>query len=205
MILCTHSVEESIGLIFTNDDIAYVNKQFSQSFLKWVNNFSHDILNAYNARTKRYRGSVINVSSLFYYAPNDEIVMYITMIAFDPIQLAIVRGCTLAERTKAGMTATSPTLVATKRNMTDYSYYSDGGTYYGHPISIVKNKRSNKGKPRFNYYDTITRRIMFDYEFYSVFPFENNKANAWATDGHKYLLLLMQFIEIKNRNKWNNG
>lgn len=127
--------------------------------------------------------------------------MYITMIAFDPIQLAIVRGCTLAERTKAGMTATPPTLVATKRNMTDYSFYSDGGTYYGHSISIVKNKKSNKGKPRFNYYDTITRRIMFDYEFYSAFPFENNKANAWATDGHKYLLPSMLFIESKTSRK----
>jgi hypothetical protein len=138
---------------------------------------------------------------LFYYAPNDEIVMYITTVSFDPIQLAIVRGCTLAERTRAGMIVTPPKLIATKRSMTDYTFYSDGGTYYWHPISIVKNKRSNKGKPRFNYYDTITRRIMFDYEFYSAFPFENNKANAWATDGHKYLLPLMLFIESKTSRK----
>ena len=201
MILCTHSVEESVGLVFTNYDIAYVGKQFSQSFLKWIDIFSHDILNAYSTRTKRYIGSVVSISSLFYHMSNGEIVMYITNISFNPIQLAIVRGNTLAERARAGIVTTPPTLIATRRSVTDYSYYCDGGTYYGHPISIVKNKRSNKNKLRFKYYDTVTRNIMFDYEFYSAFPFVNNEANAWATDGHKYLLPLMLFIESKIRQK----
>ena len=200
MILCTNSVEESIGLVFTNYDIAYVGKQFSQSFLKWIDSFSHDILNAYSTSTRRHRGSVVSISSLFYHMANGEIVMYITNISFNPIQLAIVRGNTFAERSNAGMVTTPPTLIATRRSMNDYSYYGDGGTYHGHPVSIVKNKRSSKDKPRFNYYDTVTRNIMFDYEFYSAFPFENNKANAWATDGHKYLLPLMLFIESKIRH-----
>lgn len=200
MILCTHAVEKYVGLIFTNYDIAYVGKRFSQSFMKWVNMFVQDILNAYNTKTSRYRGSVVSISSVFYYAPNGEIVMYITTISANPIQLAIVRGHTLSERISAGMTSPPPTLTATRRRVSDYSFYCDGGTYYGHPISIIKNNRSNKSKPRFNYYDTVTRNIMFDYEFFSAFPFENNKANAWATDGHKYELPSMLFIESKENN-----
>ena len=206
MIICSHAVEEYIGLIFTNYDIAYIGKRFSQSFLNWIDVFSRDIINAYNTRNKRYIGSVVNISSKFYYNTHTrDVIMAINSIAFNTIQLAIVRGQSLSERAKFGLPTRAPMLVASKRSPSDYVFYNDGGMYNGHPVNIVKNKNSSKTKPRFNYYDTITHNMMFDYEFYSAFPFENNKAIAWATDGHKYILPLMQLIENKNNKYYKNN
>ena len=47
MIICPKHTEDSIGKIFTNDEIAYVGERFSQPFLDWISDFVKDVLDAF--------------------------------------------------------------------------------------------------------------------------------------------------------------
>lgn len=195
----SRAVDKYIGRFFTNYDFAYVGEQFSDAFKRWNDLFAKDILNAYKTLSTSYTGRVSTIKSSFYRFPNGTILMYISSIVFNPIATMHVMQQSHAERVSKGMPSTPPPLVASTRRFSDYSYYDTGGTYYGHTIDIVKKKTSSKRKPQFNYYDRNTRAIMFDYDFYSPFPFEENEADAWATDGHKYRLPFMTLIETRKR------
>lgn len=196
-IIASHAVQEYIGKYYTNYNFAYVGKLFSEAFQKWNYDFIKDITSAFKSYSISYAGKVCILKTSFYRLSNGELLMYISSIVFDPIAVMQVFYQSHIERLQKGLPSTPPSLTSSTKRVTDYSYYNTGGTYNGHQIDIVKKKRSSKQKPQFNYYNRNTRSIMFNYDFFSAFPFENNEACAWATDGHKYRLPMMQLLENK--------
>lgn len=192
------TVEDYIGRFFTNYNLAYAGEQFSEAFLKWVDDYVNDTQNAYNSCSTSYVGKVCSIKASYYRLPSGEVFMYISSIVFYPITITRLLFQSHAERVAKGLPSTPPRLISSTRKVSDYSYYSDGGTYGRHVIDIVRKKGSSRRKPLFNYYDRNSRAIMFDYGFYSPFPFDGDEAEAWATDGHKYKLPYMYFIESRN-------
>lgn len=199
MILCTQAVENSIGNIFTDYDLAYIGNHFSQSFLRWLNAFNNDIKTAYETKDDNFQGVTCNISALLYSFPNEELVMCISEITFDLTLLLQVKNDSYNERIQQDRPNAKIPIEIANNDVNNYTFINskDGGVYNDHHIIIVKKKRCNRKRPCFNYYDTETKQIMFNRDFLSPFPFENNQAFAWATDGHKYQLPQMQLIENK--------
>ncbi len=201
----THKTEDYIGKIYTNYNLAYNGKNFSESFKKFNYLFITDINNAICTFSRRYRGVTCILEINYVEIPIVGVVAIITQCRFNPIVLTRLMFQTHSERIFKGFPSTPPSLISSTRVVSDYTYYSSGGTYYGHTIDIVKKKRSSKTKPQFNYYDRDAGSIMFSFDFYSAFPFENNEAEGWATDGHKYNLPSMMLIENQCSIRENNN
>lgn len=199
IIEATYDVQEYIGRYFTNYDFAYVGENFTKAFIDWSHLFAQDLVNAYYSLHNHYIGRTCTIRASFFRLISGEILMYITFIAMNPIMIHRTYFNSHLERLSKGVHSVVPPLISSTKIVADYEYYSDGGIYGRHIIDIVKKKRCSKKKPHFNYYDRNTRAIMFDYDFYSAFPFHDDEAEAWATDGHKYLLPTMTLIENKNK------
>ena len=199
-IYTTVTTEHYIGKIYTNYSIAYTGNHFGKSFLKFNSLFISDVSNAVRTNSRRYKGMTCILGINYVNLPSIGDVAVITQCKFDPIILTRLMFQINAERIMAGISSTPPALISITKRVSDYSYFSKGGFYYGHEIDIVKKKGSSKTKPQFNYYDRNTRSIMFNFDFYSPFEFVNNEAEAWATDGHKYKLPSMIFLEAKNKD-----
>lgn len=198
MLVVSHKVQNYIGKYFTNYNLAYVGDHFSNAFLEWVNSFLTDIQNAFSVSQVKYIGTTCSLKANYYLTSDGVKVMCIESVSMNPIVLTHVYIESHMERMHQGLTSAPPLLSASTKHARDYTYYSDGGTYYGHNIDIVKRKGSSNKKPRFNYYDKNTMAIMFVCDFFSPFPFNGKEAEAWATDGHKYKLPSMIFLENKH-------
>lgn len=198
-ILARNNVKELTSKLFTNYDLAYVGNHFSKSFTEWIKLFCEDVKMITTAKGSHYIGRVATIKYRHFLLRNTSVV-YIQSISFNPRILLHTAAESHFERISKGLPSTPPSLISSTKSVTDYMYYSEGGTYNGHVIDIVKKKGSSKTKPQFNYYDRNTRSIMFNFDFYSPFEFVNNEAEAWATDGHKYKLPSMIFLEAKNKD-----
>jgi hypothetical protein len=205
MIICvTHRTEDYIGKLYTNYNLAYNGEHFSNSFMEFNSFFIHDLSNAILSFSTRYKGRTCMLGVNYVNLPPIGIIAIISQCKFDPIALTRLKFQTHIERIKSGNDSVPPSLIASSKRVSDYKYYSSGGTYYDHVVDIVKKKNSSKTKPQFNYYDRNTKHIMFDFDFYSPFTFENNETEAWATDGHKYKLPYMILIETNYHSKEHN-
>lgn len=196
-IITSAKIEEYIGKIYTNYNAVYVGNKFSNAFLEFNKSFINDMQTAIASHFSTYKGSVSDLVIHYNVFPIIGECAEIIQCRINPIVLMRLYFSSHKERVQQGIPSMPPSLVAISKKTSDYDYYNSGGTYHSHIIDIVKKKRSSKRKPQFNYYDRNTKAIMFDYDFFSAFPFNGTDAEAWATDGHKYRLPSMMFIESK--------
>ena len=208
----TKHSEQQINAIYNDYDLAYIGKQFSESFRKWIGNFYHGmtpILKSVHTAalphgSLRYAYRECSITYVLYTVNNGNIIV-IQDYNFNQTVLDAVRRETRAERLRLGMSGTAPSTTASGKNPNNYAEVEYYGTLNGENVVLVKRKGISRRKRQlFNYKlcpKNGTPYIMYNQDFYSAYPFENNIATAWGTDGCRYELTErggMRIIESVN-------
>lgn len=198
-VLRTTQARKQIDSIYNDYDLAYIGKQFSESFRRWNYNF-------YHGKSPILKGvhTAVSHGGIFRYAYRECTITYkryrflgkdvivIQDYNFNQTMLDAVRRETRAERLRLGMSGTAPSTTASGKNPNNYAEIEYYGTLNGENVVLVKRKGISRYKRQlFNYKlcpKNGTPYIMYNQDFYSAYPFENNVATAWGTDGHKYEL-----------------
>ena len=214
LILSTIRAKQQVNAIYNDYDLAYVGKQFSESFKSWNYNFYHGMSPIlYGSFTAilpsgsflySYRECTITYTS--YILRGSIIVIVIQDYRFNQEILERVRTETQTERLNVGIARTKATTTPSKMNVEDYIEIKEYGNLYGEEVILVKKKGINpKRRQLFNYKlypKNGSPYIMYNQDFYSANPFNSTTATAWGTDGHKYLLSSggrMVVVEMKKR------
>ena len=195
----TRNSEEQINRIYNDYDLAYIGKQFSESFKEWnycfYNNMKPILNGAYTAILPggylQYAYTECTITYIAYIIRGKITAIIILNYNFNQKVLEDVRMGTQSERASLGMTRSSATTTPSKINLNNYVEVKDYGTIYGDSVVLVKKKGKRK-QQLFNYicYPKTggAPYIMYSQDFYSANPFLHNVAYAWGTDGHKYEL-----------------
>ena len=213
LILSTINAKQQLNSIYNDYDLAYLGKEFSEAFKAWNYDFHHGMTPIlYGAFTS------ILPSGSYQYAYDECTITYTSYVLRGNIYVAViqdyrfnrelledVREETQIERTRIGIGSNTATTTVSRLNVNDYTEQKDYGFLFGNQVVLIKRKGVKPNKRQlFNYKlypkNGGTPYIMYDQDFYSANPFEDNIATAWGTDGHKYELYSrrrMRMIENK--------
>ena len=213
LILSTINAKQQLNSIYNDYDLAYLGKEFSEAFKTWNYDFHHGMTPIlYGAFTS------ILPSGSYQYAYDECTITYTSYVLRGNIYVAViqdyrfnrelledVREETQIERTRIGIGSNTATTTVSRLNVNDYTEQKDYGFLFGNQVILIKRKGVKPNKRQlFNYKlypkNGGTPYIMYDQDFYSANPFEDNIATAWGTDGHKYELYSrrrMRMVENK--------
>ena len=108
-ILCVPSVEAALSQIYTDYSIAYVGRNFSESFIGWNYDFCKDVTNAITSTSTRYIGSTCTLDLVFLHSPRYGKISIILKCVINMGLLRTIERQSNAERVLKGLRPVPPT------------------------------------------------------------------------------------------------